>query len=67
VYLKEDVMATDFQELMDLKDKASREGVTMAELGHRGGVVTQTRRIRKKENEERFTRLKDAGALWWLD
>jgi hypothetical protein len=67
-------MASSQQELFQLREKALEEGVTMAELGRRGGVKTQAKRrkvrqkeARKKQLEENFERAKAAGRIWWDD
>ena len=40
-------MARNYKELERLQAKAWREGVTLAELGRRGGLKTQAKRRRR--------------------
>lgn len=53
--------------LPELKEKAERERVTMAELGARGGKKTGAAKARKKRLEKRFEDAKSAagGEMWW--
>ena len=60
-------MAGSYEELQELKAKAARKGLSMSELGRRGGNVSGVKRRKAKAIKDRFERLRDSGALAYMD
>ena len=50
---------------MNIFDKARYEGVSMSELGRRGGKKAGRRRQKKTRLEKEYEAIKERGDDWW--
>ena len=50
---------------MNIYEKANYEGVTMAELGRRGGKKAGKKRRRKTQLEREYEAVKERGGDYW--
>jgi|BioPla2DNA2_1021312.scaffolds.fasta_scaffold17209_4 DNA transposition AAA+ family ATPase len=58
-------MTRSYQELQELREMADTYGISMSQLGQRGGRKTQMRRRQKKWGDERLRQIIDRGDDWW--
>jgi hypothetical protein len=58
-------MARSYQELQKLREMANELGISMSQLGKRGGKKSQMRRRQKQRGDERLQSIIDRGDDWW--
>ena len=58
-------MARSYQELQELRELADTYGISMSQLGQRGGRKAQIRRRQKQRGDERLQQIIDRGDDWW--